>query len=104
MSSKVALVTGAGKKRVGWQVGQALAQRGYSLAIHYHRSSNEAAETVQQFRANGVEAEAFQADLADEQATLAMVDSVVQRFARLDVLVTCAAIWERKRLEETTAA
>ena len=45
-SSKVALVTGSGKRRVGWHVAEALAERGYALAVHYRSSASEAAETV----------------------------------------------------------
>src|SRR5260370_20962390 len=101
---KVALVTGSGAKRVGWFVADALASRGFALAIHYNRSAAEAAETVAGFRARGVDAEAFQADLRDEKAVRAMVDGVLKRFGRLDLLVNCAAIWQRKPLEETTAA
>src|SRR6266700_3868290 len=65
-SSKVALVTGSGKHRVGWHVAEALAARGYALAVHYRSSAAEAAETVAAFRARGVEAVALQADLTDE--------------------------------------
>ncbi|MDZ4780279.1 MAG: SDR family oxidoreductase [Planctomycetia bacterium] len=101
---KVALVTGAGKRRVGWHVAQALAARGYALAIHYRSSANEAAETVEALRRDGVDAETFQAELADEAAVRAMVAGVVTRFGRIDVLVTCAATWKSKRLEEVTAA
>ena len=57
--SKVALVTGAGKRRVGWHVAEALAARGYALAVHYHTSAAEAAEAVESFRALGVEAVAY---------------------------------------------
>ena len=32
---RVALVTGSGKKRVGWHVADALAGRGYDVAVHY---------------------------------------------------------------------
>src|SRR5262245_27382682 len=46
VSTKVALVTGSGKRRVGWHVANALASRGYALAIHYHHSAAEATETV----------------------------------------------------------
>ena len=48
----VALITGAGKKRIGWHVAQALADRGYALAIHYRPSAHEAAETVQDLQAS----------------------------------------------------
>jgi pteridine reductase len=101
---QVALVTGSGKRRVGWHVADALARRGYALAIHYRSSAAEAAETVAGLAALGVEVAAFQADLADEGAVRAMVNGVLERFGRLDVLVNCAAVWKRKRLEDVTAA
>src|SRR5262245_19952067 len=46
----------------------------------------------------------FQADLTDEQAVGSMVRKVLEQYERIDVLVNCAAIWKRKRLEEVTAA
>src|SRR5262245_7311824 len=102
-TAKVALVTGSGKRRVGWFVAEALAERGYAIAVHYHRSAAEAAETVAYFQGKGVEARAFGADLADEKAVAAMMRTVIEQFGRIDVLVNCAAIWERKRFEEITA-
>lgn len=101
---KVALVTGAGKRRVGSFVAEALAERGYTLAIHYRSSAAEAEEAVAAFRAKGVEAEAFGADLTDERAVKTLVEGVLAKFGRIDVLVNCAAIWHRKRLEDVTAA
>ncbi|MBX7074854.1 MAG: SDR family oxidoreductase [Pirellulales bacterium] len=100
----VALVTGSGKRRVGWHVADALAERGYRLAIHYRHSAEEAAESVRDWRARGVDCELFRADLTDEADTRAMVDGVLSRFGRIDVLVNCAAIWRRKALEDVTAA
>ena len=101
---RVALVTGSGKKRVGYHVAEALARRGYSVAVHYHTSKPDALDTVEQFRALGVEAEAFPADLAVEDDVTKLVERVYDRFARVDVLVNAAAIWERKSLEDLEAA
>jgi pteridine reductase len=103
-NGKVALVTGSGKHRVGWHVAQALADRGYALAIHYHSSTAEANQTVTELRSRGVDAESFPADLADAGAVHGLVQAVLQRFGRIDVLVNAAAIWRRKRLEGVTAA
>jgi pteridine reductase len=104
VSSKVALVTGSGKRRVGWHVADALARRGYALAVHYRTSAAEAEETIAHLLTLGVQAGAFQADLTDEQAVQLLVIKVLERFGRIDVLVNCAALWQRKRLEEVTAA
>jgi pteridine reductase len=101
---RVALVTGSGKKRVGSVVADALARRGYAVAVHFRTSAAEAEETAAALRTHGVEVAAFPADLADERAVKGMVRDVLARFGRLDVLVNCAAVWESKRLEDVTAA
>ncbi len=101
---RVALVTGSGKRRVGAGVAQALARRGFAIAVHYHHSAAEAQQTAADLRQLGVEAEPFAADLAAEIAAKALIDAVLARFGRIDLLVNCAAIWERKPLEAVTAA
>ncbi len=100
---KIALVTGSGKRRVGAAVAEALAERGYALALHYRTSAAEAAQSVAAFQAKGVEAVAFQADLGNEQEVRSLIERTVARFGRIDALVNCAAIWESKRLEDVTA-
>jgi pteridine reductase len=104
MPSRVALITGSGKRRIGNVVAQALAERGYHIALHYHRSAVEAGETVAQLEQLGVRAAAFQADVADEEQVARLFEEAIRAFGRLDVLVTAAAVWERKPLEEVTAA
>jgi pteridine reductase len=101
---RVALVTGSGKRRVGNVVAAALAQKGYDLAVHYHRSQQEAHATVAQLLKHGHRAGAFQADIADESDVERLFRQTMEHFGRLDVLVTSAAIWSPKPLEEVTAA
>ena len=48
-------------------------------------------------------AEAFAADVADEAAVARMFQEIMKTFGRLDVLVTAAAVWQRRPLEETSA-
>ncbi|MBI3412267.1 MAG: SDR family oxidoreductase [Planctomycetes bacterium] len=103
-STKVALVTGSGKRRVGWHIADALARRGCALALHYRTSATEAAEAIAAFENRGVNVAAFQADLTDEKAVQGMVRRVKERFGRIDVLVNAAAVWKSKKLEEVTAA
>jgi pteridine reductase len=100
----VALVTGSGKRRVGWHVAAALAARGYALVIHYHTSAADAAETVALFQSQGTQAIALQADLADGAAVALLIEQTLARFGRIDVLVNCAGVWKAKRLEEMTSA
>jgi len=99
--SKVALVTGAANKRVGWHVAEALASRGYSLVLP---SRKDSAEAVEHFRSLGIEAIGPQVDLTDDSAVKTMVEETITRFGQIDLLATCAGAWKRKKLEETTAA
>jgi pteridine reductase len=104
-TTRVALVTGSGKKRIGWHVADALASRGYHIVIHYRTSGKAAAETVERLRSShGVEAAALQADLAEESAVRDLLRGAQDRFGRLDVLVNCAAVYKAQPLEEVTAA
>src|SRR5207244_1517686 len=98
------LVTGAGKRRVGSHVADALAKRGYALAIHYRSSAVEANEAVARYRDRGVSAVAIGADLADEKAVKDLIRHTLDSLGRIDVLVNCAAAWKSKRFEDVTAA
>jgi pteridine reductase len=102
--SKVALVTGSAGKRVGWHIAEALAARGYAIVLHSRTPRPEANEAVETLRRRGVEALLLHAELTDERVARSMVDQALARFHRLDVLVNAAATWDKKRLEDVTAA
>ncbi len=104
IATKVALVTGSGKRRIGYFVAEALAARGYSLVVHYRTSAAEALETVAAFHSRGVEALGVQADLTDERSVQNLIEQTLTHFGRIDVLVNCAAAWHSKKLEDVTAA
>jgi pteridine reductase len=99
----VALVTGSGRQRVGNVVARALAERGFAIALHYRHSADSAQMTLRDFRNQGIDCEAFQADVAIEADVQRMFDQLIARFGRLDVLVTTASIWEPCSLEQVTA-
>ncbi|MFL7791842.1 MAG: SDR family NAD(P)-dependent oxidoreductase [Anaerolineae bacterium] len=101
LQDKVALITG-GAARVGRAITLALAQAGTHVAVHYNRSVEAAQETVAQAQALSVEAQAFQADLTDPQATRTLAAAVRARFGGVDVLVHAASPFVRASLLETT--
>lgn len=100
----VALVTGAGAPRIGASVAETLARHGYRLALHARRAQVQAQARAQAFQAQGTEALAVVADLRNEAEVQRMVQQVLDHFGRIDALVNCAAVWERKPLEHITAA
>ena len=99
---KVAFITGSGKNRIGSHIAYAAADRGYDVAVHYNTSSEAAEETVARLLTKDVEARAFQANLEEDSQTLRMCAQVIDHFSRIDLLVTCAAIWEPSSFDEIT--
>ncbi len=104
MVKRVAVVTGSGRRRVGWYVADVLARRGHAIVVHYHTAAAEAEETAAHFRGHGVEVLTHQADLGDEIAARGLIRAALRHFGRLDVLVNCASVWQAKRFEAVTAA
>jgi NAD(P)-dependent dehydrogenase (short-subunit alcohol dehydrogenase family) len=94
MSSRpVVLVTGAAR-RLGRDIALELAAHGWDLALHYRRSAGAAEATLREAHERGAGAQAFAADLADENACRALVPTVLQRFGRLDAVVNNASLFE----------
>jgi pteridine reductase len=101
--SKVAVITGSGKQRVGNAVAHALAAEGFDIAVHYHHSADEAEATVSELRQRGAKAMAIRANVASESDVVGLVEQVLQHFGRVDVLVNAAGIWNATPLEQVTA-
>lgn len=102
--SPVALVTGSGSPRIGNHVARSMAARGYRLVVHANTSMDGAHATVRELAGQGTEALAVQADVSQEDQVRRMVAEALDRFGRIDALVNCAAVWNRKKLEDVTAA
>lgn len=100
LDGKVALVTGA-SGGIGGELAHGLAMAGASVALG-GRSCEKLDRLRGRIVADGGEAEAFPADLADLDAIPRLVDDVVERFGGLDVLVNCAGVNKRQPIPEVT--
>jgi NAD(P)-dependent dehydrogenase (short-subunit alcohol dehydrogenase family) len=101
LDGTVALVTG-GAKRVGRAISLALAGRGSAVAIHYLTSKGEAELTASEIIAKGGRASTVKASLESVSETEGMVDAVISRYGRIDILVNSASVFYRTPLEEIT--
>jgi len=101
LQGKVALVTGAAR-RIGRSLALSLAEAGASVAITWRDSEPEAAQTVADLEALGVQALALRAELRDSAQVRAAVEAAATRFSRLDILVNNAGRFETAALESIT--
>jgi NAD(P)-dependent dehydrogenase (short-subunit alcohol dehydrogenase family) len=102
LTDKVALITGG--KRIGAVVARELAARGVDVALSYARSKAEADQAADIVRAAGRRSAAFAADLSQPAAADILVQSAVETFGRLDILINMASVYVKKPFAELTAA
>ncbi|HEX6971443.1 MAG TPA: 3-oxoacyl-ACP reductase family protein [Limnochordia bacterium] len=103
LSGRVALVTG-GSRGIGAGIARLFAQAGAHVVINFSRSREDAARVTAAIVADGGRAEAAQADVSDRQAVRAMIEAIVDRHGRLDVLVNNAGVAIDLPLSELTDA
>jgi 3-oxoacyl-[acyl-carrier protein] reductase len=90
-SKRVILVTGAARG-IGRATAETFARLGGSVALHY-RTSQKPAQALAQSLPGGEHA-TFQADASNPQDCQRLINEVVERFGKLDVLVNNAGIYE----------
>lgn len=90
LNGKVAFVTGAGSG-IGRAIARTLAAEGASVAIADIRT-DRLHELRDELESGGTKVQVITLDVTDEQADRAAVQSTVEFYGRIDVLVNCAGM------------
>jgi 3-oxoacyl-[acyl-carrier protein] reductase len=83
---RVALVTGS-SRGLGAAIARRLARDGLAVAVNAQRGDELAGEVTRSIRGDGGTAEAFGADITDEQQVAELIAAITTRFGRVDALV-----------------
>jgi 3-oxoacyl-[acyl-carrier protein] reductase len=101
MNDRVALISG-GARGIGRAVALDLAARGWSVAICYRASAEEASTVVDAVKARGAGGLALQCDVSDPKAAVEWVEHVNKEWGRVDALINGAGPYHRVSLLEET--
>lgn len=91
LTGKVALVTGAARN-IGRSIALALAEAGATVAVNARAAKDDAGAVAKEIRDAGGKADVFMADIADGAAVKVMVDDIIKRYGKVDVLILNASI------------
>ena len=86
---RAALVTGS-SRGIGKAVALALAGT-HDIVLNYRARQDEAEAAAELFRAAGASVLSLQADISDPDSLIRLADAGLERFGRIDTLVTNAA-------------
>jgi NAD(P)-dependent dehydrogenase (short-subunit alcohol dehydrogenase family) len=100
--SSLALVTGAAH-RLGRIFALTLAKHGYTIVLHYHRSTEAATSTADEIRALGAQVYAVQADLTNAEQIQTLFSKIDSLNLPLKVLVNSAASMKHADLRNVSA-
>ena len=99
LKDKVAIVTG-GSRGMGRAYCVSMAREGAAVVVNYVSDARAAEEVVQEITKAGGQAVAHRADVGTKAEVERMVDVTVQRFGRLDAMVSNAGIVHKAPLLE----
>lgn len=91
MKDKVAVITGA-SSGIGRAIAIRYGEEGMKVVIGYNRGSEQARDTEEAVRRAGGEAIAVKVDVSSEADIKNLINSTVERYGRLDVMVNNAGI------------
>jgi len=91
MENKVVLVTGS-SSGIGRSIAYSLAKRGCNIVIHYNSNLKEAKKLESEIKKYNVETLIVKCDLENENEIYSMVDTIIDKFKKIDYLVNNAAV------------
>jgi len=103
LQGKLALVTGSGTG-IGRETALEFARQGADVVLHYHSNGEGAEDAVEEIKAMGRRAVAYQADFNEVEACFELLDLAVEFLGGIDILVNNAGISVSDNFLEVTPA
>lgn len=91
LSNRIALVTG-GASGIGRYISFELAKQGATVIVNYNTSKDKAQTLITEIETLGGKADAFQANVAVFDESKQLIDNIIERYGKLDIVVNNAGI------------
>ena len=103
LEGQVALVTGS-TSPLGSEIIRVLAKEGTNVVIHYHNKEEEAYALEQEIKNTyNIDTYVIKCDITDENEIKKMVDEVITKYKKIDILVNNSAYTKDSPYEEKTS-
>ena len=103
LEGQVALVTGS-ISPLGSEIIRVLAKEGTNVVIHYHNKEEEAYALEQEIKNTyNIDTYVIKCDITDENEVKKMVDKVINKYKKIDILVNNSAYTKDSPYEEKTS-
>ena len=98
---KTIVITGA-SRGIGREIAKELAQKGNKIIANYNKSQEKAQQLKEELEKQNIEIDIYKADVSKREEVKQMIESVIKKYGKIDVLINNAGISESKLFSEVT--
>lgn len=91
----VVLITGA-SRGIGREIAKELAKKGHKVIANYNKSEEQAKKLQQELEQENIKIDIYKADVSKREEVKQMVNSVIKKYEKIDILINNAGISESK--------
>ena len=99
--SKVIVITGA-SRGIGQEIAKTLSKKGYQIIANYNKSEKEIKELKQELEKENINIEIIKADVSKRTEVTEMIQYIIKKYKKIDVLINNAGISQIKEFTQIT--
>ena len=99
--SKVIVITGA-SRGIGKEIAKTLSKKGYQIIANYNKSEKEIKELKQELEKENINIEIIKADVSKRTEVTEMIQYIIKKYKKIDVLINNAGISQIKEFTQIT--